>query len=264
MEDTDPFSADVVERYAARLHEAQAAGTTPRALLLCNPHNPSGRCYPRSTLLALLRFCAQHNLHLISDEVYALTIFETSDATAAPFTSVLALDTAGVIDPGAVHVTYGFSKDFGAPGLHVAAMISRNADVQSAFKAIGLLHAPGGPSCAIGAAILEDEAFVTEIIQLSRRKLAENYAVVTEMLDGAGIPYWKGGRAGFFLWMDLSGFLPPAEEGADDVVREEALSQKLLEGGVWLNPTAEWAERPGWFRLIFSHEKVKVEEGVRR
>ncbi|OBT68851.1 hypothetical protein VE03_02044 [Pseudogymnoascus sp. 23342-1-I1] len=264
MDDTDPFSEAVVEKYAVRLAQAKTDGTNPRALLICNPHNPSGRCYPKSSLIALMKFCAQNNLHLISDEIYALTVFETDDPSSAPFTSVLEIDTAGIIDSRFVHVEYGFSKDFGAPGLHIAVLITRNEEVQQAFKAIGLIHAPGGPSCAIALAMLEDNNFVENTIKLSRTKLAENYELVTRMLDTAGITYWKGGRAGFFLWMDLSRFLPPADGGQTDTEREKNLTDRLLEGGVFLNAGAEWAERPGWFRLIFSDEKGKVEEGVRR
>ncbi|KFZ19091.1 hypothetical protein V502_03817 [Pseudogymnoascus sp. VKM F-4520 (FW-2644)] len=263
MDDTDPFSEAVVEKYAVRLAQAKADGTTPRALLISNPHNPSGRCYPKSTLVALMKLCAQHNLHLISDEVYALTVFETADPSSAPFTSVLEIDTTGIIDPRFLHVEYGFSKDFGAPGLHIVALVTRNDEVQQAFAAIGLLHAPGGPSCAIALAMLDDDNFVEDTIKLSRTKLAENYELVTRMLDKAGITYWKGGRAGFFLWIDLSRFLPPAD-GRTDTERENILGDRLLEGGIFLNPGAEWAEKPGWFRLIFSNEKGKVEEGVRR
>lgn len=159
---------------------------------------------------------------------------------------------------------YGVSKDFGAPGLHVAALVSRNAEVQQSFQAIGLLHAPGGPSCAIAAAMLEDEEFVENVRKISCRQLGENYAMVTEMLNEAKIPFWKGGRAGFFIWMDLQEFLPPAEGGESDEVRDKILSDRLLEGGVWLNPGAEWADKAGGFRLIFSHKKEVVEEGVRR
>lgn len=264
MDDTDPFSEAVVEKYAVRLAQAKAEGTNPRALLICNPHNPSGRCYPKATLIALMKFCTQHNLHFISDEVYALTVFGTADASSAPFTSVLEINTAGIIDPRFLHVEYGFSKGFGAPGLHIAALVTRNDEMQQAFKAIGLLHAPSGPSCAIALAMLDDKNFMEDTMKLSRTKLAENYELVTSMLDEVGISYWKGGRAGFFLWMDLSKFLPPAEGGQNNSERENILSGRLLEGGIFLNPGAEWAESPGWFRLIFSHEKEMVEEGLRR
>lgn len=102
------------------------------------------------------------------------------------------------------------------------------------------------------------------LLTMSRTLLAENHKLVTGMLDQAGIPYWKGGCAGYFLWIDLSRFLPPETEVGDADERERILAKRLFESGVWLNPGQENGEVPGWFRLIFSHPKGKVVEGVRR
>lgn len=40
-----------------------------RAVLVCSPHNPVGRCYDREALLAYGRFAQEHDLHLVFDEV---------------------------------------------------------------------------------------------------------------------------------------------------------------------------------------------------
>ena len=57
-----------------------------------------------------MTFCQQHGIHLISDEIYGLCVFDTDDPAAIPFTSVLSLDPAGLIDPDYLHVFYGMSK----------------------------------------------------------------------------------------------------------------------------------------------------------
>lgn len=57
-----------------------------------------------------MKFCQKHNIHLISDEIYALTVFDSKSPASLPFTSVLSFDTAGMIDPNYLHVTYGMSK----------------------------------------------------------------------------------------------------------------------------------------------------------
>lgn len=69
-----------------------------------------GQCYPRDTLTAMMRFCQKHRIHLISDEIYALSVFDTGNADAIPFTSVLSIDTTDVIDNNYLHVLYGMSK----------------------------------------------------------------------------------------------------------------------------------------------------------
>ena len=213
-----------------------------------------------------MRFCETHNIHLISDEIYALSIFETPDdpTTTTPFTSLISIAPDGICSPGLLHVEYGLAKDFGAAGLHLGALITTNSQMQRAFEAISLLHAPSGASCHIGAQILENVDFVDFLLTLSRTRLSENYIAVTHLLDSAGIPYWKGGNAGYFLWVDLSTYLLPKEHEGDDAEREKKLAVRILKGGVWLNPGQEMGENPGWFRLIFSHPKEKVLEGVRR
>lgn len=51
------------------LEAAFAAGAD--AMLLCNPHNPTGRCHSRRTLEALARLAARYGVFVVSDEVHA-------------------------------------------------------------------------------------------------------------------------------------------------------------------------------------------------
>lgn len=74
-----------------------------------------GRCYSADTLEAIAQFCEKHSIHLISDEVYASCVFDSGDPDAVPFTSILALNLDGIIDPNLVHVLYGFSKVIALP-----------------------------------------------------------------------------------------------------------------------------------------------------
>ncbi|KAH6693426.1 1-aminocyclopropane-1-carboxylic acid synthase, partial [Plectosphaerella plurivora] len=61
-------------------------------------------------LEAYLRFCQRHNSHLISDEIYAMSVWKNLDTPDAPsFTSVLSIES-GIVDPGLVHVLWGMSK----------------------------------------------------------------------------------------------------------------------------------------------------------
>ena len=42
-----------------------------RMLILCNPHNPAGICWDRETLRRLARFCHQHDIIVVSDEIHS-------------------------------------------------------------------------------------------------------------------------------------------------------------------------------------------------
>lgn len=121
------FSAQSIAHY----EEALAQSTAPvKAVLVCNPHNPLGRNYPKATLQALLEFCVRHKLHFISDEVYALSQHAPTPATSAattevedvgPFVSALQLNP-GEDGAGLLHVLYSLSKDFGCNGLRIVSL----------------------------------------------------------------------------------------------------------------------------------------------
>ncbi|KAL2216143.1 1-aminocyclopropane-1-carboxylate synthase [Thermoascus aurantiacus ATCC 26904] len=264
--DTDPveaFTPAAIEKYEAALKDAEEKGTKIRAVLVANPNNPVGRCYPPETLKELLKFCQKHQIHFISDEVYALSVFDSGDPDAVPFTSVLSLDLSGLIDPSLVHVMYGFSKDFASGGLHLGFLITQNDQLLQACKAVLRLHGASGAAVTIGATILEDEEFVSSLIAKARQSLAASYKLATSTLDREGIRYVKGGNAGFFIYIDLSPYLP-SEPGLSAQQREFALAQKLLDAGAFLHPGEEHAKEPGWFRLVFSQEEEVLVEGLRR
>lgn len=69
----------------------------------------TGRCYPESTLRKLMEFCQKNNIHMISDEVYALSVYDTG-FDGPTFTSALSIDPNGLIDKDRLHILYGMSK----------------------------------------------------------------------------------------------------------------------------------------------------------
>ena len=110
------------------LNEAMAnAACRIRALVLTNPHNPFGQCYPQELLEACLKFCQKYGIHLISDEVYALTSFSCAELSEpVPFISVLSLDARALgCDLSRIHTIWSISKDFGASGFRMVCVINR-------------------------------------------------------------------------------------------------------------------------------------------
>lgn len=57
---------------------ALEAAVTPRTrlFLLCNPHNPLGRCWSETEIRQVADFCERHNLILCSDEIHCDLVLE--------------------------------------------------------------------------------------------------------------------------------------------------------------------------------------------
>lgn len=138
MGDVDAFLDEegLVRKFEEALKRAKDEGVGIRAVLIANPSNPLGRCYKKGVLRGIMRFCGVRGLHLISDEVFGLTVFETGDNDVIPFTSVLAINAEGLIGKEFVHVLYGMSKDFGAAGLRLGCLVTRSEAVMGACRAV--------------------------------------------------------------------------------------------------------------------------------
>lgn len=128
----DQYNADCASEVVQRLEEAyekaRSQGIRAKMILLCNPCNPTGRCYSRGTLTAIARFCGKNSIHLVSDEIYAMSGFESSEKDLDSFTSVLNIKDdpkTGVFKEN-IHCLYGASKDFGLGGLRLGFLITRN------------------------------------------------------------------------------------------------------------------------------------------
>lgn len=99
-----------MRHYEEALLQAQKEGFKIRALLLCNPHNPLGKCYPVDTLKGLFELCNKYSIHLVSDEIYGLSVFDVEGEKRTPFTSVLSINPTGLLRTDQIHVLYGMSK----------------------------------------------------------------------------------------------------------------------------------------------------------
>jgi aspartate/methionine/tyrosine aminotransferase len=258
-----------IEAYKQAILKAEASGQKIAGLLLCNPHNPLGRCYPRETLINILRLCQRHRIHLISDEIYALSVWsnDTGDETAmAPFESCLSLATSDIINPSLVHVVWGMSKDFGANGFRVGAIISpHNPTLRESLLQGAIYSSISSISDHVACNLLEDEKWIDEYLLENRRRLAEHYGIVTSWATRHGIEFAGGVNAGFFLWLNF-GDAYRARCGSKVVTDVEAeITRAFLEAKVFVAPGSSFgAERPGWFRLVFSVAKPTLEEGLSR
>ena len=107
-----------------------------RALILCNPNNPTGTVYTRGEIEAIAGFCRDHGLFLVSDEVYREFVYDGREAVSA-------LSLPGCEDH--VILVDSLSKRFSACGLRLGCLATRNRDVhQAALRmAQGRLSPPG-------------------------------------------------------------------------------------------------------------------------
>ncbi|KXH53160.1 hypothetical protein CNYM01_01881 [Colletotrichum nymphaeae SA-01] len=266
----DPLAAEAVDHYKRALEKAAMGGCQRVAgLIISNPHNPLGRCYSRDSLLNLMSFCSENDMHFISDEIYALSVWENKmdqGPEPAPFTSCLSL-TSIDLTPDRIHTIWGMSKDFGANGLRIGAIISQsNPSLHKALVAVALYSSPSSASDHIAANILEDEKWSDMFIQTNRTRLADRYGLVARWAKAHGIPYTTGANAAFFLWADLGSAWKRHNPGTvKDEDLDDFLMKLLLKHKVYVSSGKDFgSESVGWFRIVFSQDEIQLLTGLER
>ena len=135
-----------------------------RAVVVCNPNNPTGTVYSREELVMLLEFCREHGLFLIADEVYREFVYDGREAVSA-----LSLPDG---DDHVIMVD-SLSKRYSACGIRLGSLVTRNAEVyQAALRmAQGRLSPPGlAQLVASGATELGADYFAGVVREYQSRR----------------------------------------------------------------------------------------------
>jgi len=267
----------------AAVEASRARGVEPKILLLSHPNNPLGVCYPPSVVRECIEWGRENEIHVVSDEIYAGSVYrESATNTDGPtFESALSVAAGhprsdGKADDGLgigpyVHFVYALSKDFCLSGLRVGAAYSENPDIRLPMQKLNdlcqissqtqllvekMLTAPSASQDGEGGYWSTDD-FLPE----ARRRMKARCEKLESCLNEAGIPHLTS-DSGMFVWMDMREFLPAREDGngsgeeSQETIdkRERTLYLELLQKhGLLFTPGRSMKnELPGFFRCVFT------------
>ena len=113
----DGFALPAVEKFEELINEHT------RAILICNPNNPTGYLYTRREMNQIRDLVKKYDLYLFSDEVYREFIY-----TGSPYISACHLEG---VEQNVVLID-SVSKRYSECGIRVGALISKNEEVRNA------------------------------------------------------------------------------------------------------------------------------------
>ena len=155
-----------------------------KAILICNPGNPTGYLYTREEILQLAELAKKHNLFLVADEVYREFTYDGTEHF-----SILQIpnfeEYAVVVD--------SVSKRYSMCGARIGCLVSKNsAVIEAALKfAQARLSPPTFAQIASEAALDTPQEYFDEVIEeyVERRNI-----LVAELqkIDGVKVAIPKG------------------------------------------------------------------------
>lgn len=119
-----PITSDIKSGFALPPIEAFESAITPRtkAIVICNPNNPTGYLYSREEMETLKNIILKHDLYLFSDEAYREFCYSGTHTSALHLEGadehILLMDT--------------ISKRYSACGGRIGALVTRNKSVLDA------------------------------------------------------------------------------------------------------------------------------------
>ncbi|MGB0863887.1 MAG: aminotransferase class I/II-fold pyridoxal phosphate-dependent enzyme [Saprospiraceae bacterium] len=191
--------------------EIESQGKRFKMLALTNPDNPTGGLFSYKKLLEVAEWCIENEVHLIVNEIYGLSLIDTTHPAIAadysselPFVSFIQIMKDKQSDY--LHWWYSLSKDFGISGFRMGATYSYNEAFINAYENINYSHLTSNYTQWIMEEVFKDLDFVKKYIATNQRLLTEAYVIVIQKLRELNIEYVPS-RGSLFIWADFSKFL---------------------------------------------------------
>ncbi|KAK5576994.1 hypothetical protein RB653_001931 [Dictyostelium firmibasis] len=235
-----------------------------KMVLLCNPNNPTGYIFKPTEIKQLVNWCHSKKIHLISDEIYALSVFNENGNEFKSIYEILEGDLGEY-----VHILNGFSKDFCLNGYRIGYFYSQNEMVFRYMVSTSAFYSCSNIAQYTAINILKDREYLERYIKTNQKNLKEAYEFASNLLNQYSIPFIKS-SSGVFLSLDLRACLKclpdeDDEDNKDAFSKEIKLWEAIFGNKVFLNSGKLcYFDKPGFFRLVFTLPKDFVEQGIKR
>lgn len=220
-----------------------------KLVLLCSPHNPTGRVWTREELERIAALCEQYDIPIVSDEIHGDLIFPSYEQI--PISSLNDQTENRTI------TLFAPSKTFNIPGLQCSVMVIPDADIRRKIKKQMDQVAFHGPNLlgivAAEAAYTYGEDWLDELNQY----IAENVRLTKEFIEKE-IPHVHviSSQGTYLVWLDCRELGLTEKELMDRLIKKGKLA---VEPGTKYGPEGE-----GFVRMNVGCPRKTLLEGLKR
>jgi len=229
--------------------EAKLGDPQTTLMILCNPHNPVGKIWDKSTLAKIGALCKKYGVTVLSDEIHCDVVRPSLEYV--PFASVD--ETCKNISVTLISPT----KTFNIAGLQTSAIFVPEPFLRhKVWRAINTDEIAEPNVFAVVAAVTAFEKGAVWLDEL-REILWDNRAYAEHFIDTEipALSYVKG-DATYLMWIDIKKLNVGSLEFKDYLLKNAKL---YLCEGIEYGTAGE-----GFLRLNLATSKANVQEGMRR
>ncbi len=229
----------------------QANGAPPSGLIIASPANPTGTVIADTELAAIARWCEEHDVLLISDEIYHGVTYGHHAACAWESSR------SGV-------VVGSLSKYYSMTGWRVGWAVLPDALVRPVELLLGNLNICA-PALAQVAAVEAFGASARAELDGHVERYAVNRDLVLARLPELGVSTWAPADGAFYAYADISHLTSDSQRWCLDALDATGVA---VTPGVDFAPHRPGVQSPldgsGWFRLSFAGATADVDDAMTR
>ena len=222
---------------------------TAKMLILCNPHNPVGRCWTREELIRLSEICLRNDVLVISDEIHCDLVLPGFKHT--PY-ATLSKDAAEHCI-----VFHAASKTFNLAGLATSTAIVPNETLRITYnKYVEDMEAHLGNifgKVATQASMEQGDEWLGQLLDYVQGNI--DYVSVFLKENMPKVRFFNP-QATYMMWLDFNGY----------GLSEEELWRKMTqEAQLGFNRGSDFGqEGKGFFRINLACPRSTVEKAMKR
>lgn len=164
-----------------------------RAIVLNSPSNPTGMVYTEEELQAIADFAVEHDLYVISDEIYEHLIYEGEHISIASLGEDIKKRTIIINGVSKTYAMTGWRIGFAAAAPEIAKVM---ANVQS--------HASSNPNSIAQAATVAALSGGKEEIEMMKKAFVERRNYMVERINNMNGVSCKMPNGAFYVLMNIS------------------------------------------------------------
>ncbi|QIZ77456.1 MalY/PatB family protein [Ferrimonas lipolytica] len=221
--------------------EQQIQQQQVKAMILCNPHNPTGRVWSKAELTQLVAIAKRYDVLIISDEIHSDIIF-----AGHQFTSMASFDY-----PKAITLLGSPAKTFGMHSISNGYIYAGNSELLGVIKhqvsAMYLDHGNAFSTFATIVAYQQAEQWLDGLLAYLQQTVNWITAFVSQHINGLKVFQPQGT---YQLWFDFSG-LELSQQQLNMVLFEQA--KMGLTPGAWFGES-----NPNFMRMNIATARENI------
>jgi aspartate aminotransferase len=232
---------------------AACSGKT-RAIVLCNPLNPTGAVYTRAQIEALAKICVEKDLLIISDDIYRQLVYGDAEYVSIAAVHPEAAKRTILVD--------GVSKTYAMTGWRIGYTAGPLPLIKAMAKIQG--QSTSNPTNLSQVATLAALTGPQDCVATMRKAFDERRLEMVKLLRAIPGVSCREPKGAFYAFPDVSAYVgKKTPEGSilDDDVQ---LCDWLVEVGKVAVVPGSGFGAPGFVRLSYACSMANIQDGVGR